>query len=154
MRIFRLTKTNYINDLGGEGARLYSGRWNRRGDALLYFSEHLSLCVLELLTRIDYEFLVADYSFLEVEVPSSLISKLRKPEIITEKWRNNPPISLTQDYGSIWIQKSRTLGLAVPSAVLPNESNILINPMHPLFFELKIIKKATLNLDSRVYKVK
>jgi len=152
LRIFRLTKTNYINDLSGEGARLYSGRWNRRGEALLYFSEHLSLCVLELLTRMDYEFLAADYSFLEAEVPSSLISTLRKPEIITEKWRNNPPISLTQDYGSIWIQKAKTLALKVPSAVLPNESNILINPNHKHFSKIKIMSKRILDIDPRILK--
>lgn len=154
MRIFRLTKTSYVNDLSGEGARLYSGRWNRRGDALLYFSEHLSLCVLELLTRMDFEFLAADYSFFEAELPSSLISTLKKPEAISEKWRANPPISFTQDYGSTWIQKSRTLALKVPSAVLPNESNILINPNHKQFSEVKIVRKAILNLDSRVFNAK
>lgn len=151
MRIFRLTKTSYIHDLSGEGARLYSGRWNRRGDALLYFSEHLSLCVLELLTRMDFEFLATDYSYLEAEVPSQLISTLKKPETISRQWRANPPISLTQDYGSNWIQKCKTLGLAVPSAVLPNESNILINPKHLKISELKVIKKGKLDLDSGVF---
>jgi len=151
LKIFRLTKTNYINDLSGEGARLYSGRWNRRGDALLYFSENLSLCVLELLTRIDFKFLVTDYSFLEAEIPSSLVSTLRKPEIVTEKWRNNPPISHTQDYGSIWIRKAKSLALKVPSAVLPNESNILINPNHKYFYKVKIIRKIILDLDARVF---
>ncbi len=151
MKIYRLTKTNYINDLSGEGARLFGGRWNKKGIPLLYFSEHLSLCVLELLTRIDFEFLTSDYSFLEVEVPSSLILTLRKPEGISENWRSNPPISNTQDYGSIWIKNNKTLGLAVPSAVLPFESNILINPNHKQFSEVKIIRKSVLDIDSRVF---
>ena len=150
MKIYRLTKTNFINDLSGEGARLFGGRWNKRGDSLLYFSEHLSLCVLELLTRIDFEFLVDDYSFIEVEVPSSLISMLKKPSRISKKWRSNPPVSDTEIYGSTWLKNNKTLGLAVPSAVLTNENNILINPRHPQFSQLKIIKTSVLDLDSRV----
>jgi len=150
VKIYRLTKTKYIDDLSGEGARLYSGRWNKRGDALLYFSEHLSLCVLELLTRSDFEFLVAGYSFIEAEVPSSLIKTLKKPETISPKWRSNPPISQTKQHGSDWIKSNKSLGLAVPSVVLPYENNILINPNHKAFSELKITKKGILNLDGRV----
>ena len=151
MKIYRLTKTNYINDLSGEGARLYGGRWNKKGDALLYFSEHLSLCVLELLTRLDYKFLETDYSFIEAEASSSLISTLKKPKIISDKWRSNPPISYTQDYGSEWIKRGKSLCLAVPSAVLSIESNILINPNHKQFPELKILKTGILDLDSRLF---
>jgi len=150
VKIYRLAKTTYINDLSGEGSSMYSGRWNRQGDALLYFSEHLSLCVLELLTRINYEFLATDYSFIEAEVPSSLILALKNPESISEKWRSYPPISDTKDYGSYWIENNKTLCLAVPSAVLPDENNILVNPNHPRFSELKIIKKSVLDIDSRV----
>jgi RES domain-containing protein len=99
----------------------------------------------------DFEFLATDYSYLEAEVPSQLISTLKKPETISGQWRANPPISLTQDYGSNWIQKCKTLGLAVPSAVLPNENNILINPKHLKISELKVIKKGKLDLDSGVF---
>lgn len=151
MKVYRLTKTSYINDLSGEGARLFGGRWNKKGIPLLYFSEHLSLCVLELLTRLDFEFITTDYSFLEVEVPSSLILNLNKPEIITEKWRANPPISSTQDYGTNWLLSQKSLALKVPSAVLPNESNFLINPNHKQFSRIKIIKKTILDLDSRMF---
>jgi RES domain-containing protein len=150
MKIYRLSKTNYIKDLSGEGARLYGGRWNNRGEALLYFSEHLSLCVLELLTRIDYEFLEEDYSFIEVEVPKTLITILNDPKTITEQWRSNPPNSYTQDYGSNWIKKRSSFGLAVPTAVLPLESNILIKPNHKEFYKLKILQTGILDLDSRV----
>jgi RES domain-containing protein len=151
VKIYRLAKTNFINDLSGEGARLFGGRWNSRGDSLLYFSEHLSLCVLELLTRIDFEFLVDDYSFIEVEVPTSLISILKNPNRISKNWRSNPPISNTQSYGSTWIKTNKALGLAVPSAVLIHVNNILINPKHSQFSELIIIKTGKLDLDSRVF---
>ncbi len=152
MRIYRLVKNNFLNDLSGEGARLYGGRWNRKGDALLYFSSNLSLCVLELLTRLDYELITADYSFIEAEVSSNLIIELTKPESLFENWRANPPISYTQDYGSNWIKEGRSLGMSVSSAVLPSESNILINPSHPSISKLKVVHKSALHLDSRVLK--
>ncbi len=150
MKVFRLVKSRFLHDLSGEGARLYGGRWNGKGDALLYFSGSLSLCVLELLTRIDYEFITEDYSFIEAEVPSGLITDFSNPETLSEEWRTNPPNSITQDYGSKWIKEQLSLGLSVPSAVLPNEHNILINPHHPLISKLKVIHRGVLNLDSRV----
>ena len=150
MKIYRLTKTKYINDLSGEGARLLGGRWNEKGIPLLYFSEHLSLCVLELLTRMDFEFITSDYSFLEAEVPNSLILTLKNPEDLTKKWRENPPTFHTQDYGSNWFKSNKTLGLSVPSAVLSFENNILINPNHKHFSKVKILCKSVLDIDSRV----
>ena len=57
MKIFRVAQHNFIQDLSGEGARLFGGRWNKKGDAMIYFSEHLSLCVLELLAHMDYQFI-------------------------------------------------------------------------------------------------
>jgi RES domain-containing protein len=152
VKIYRLVKNSFLKDLSGEGARLYGGRWNRRGDALLYFSDNLSLCVLELLTRMDYEFITADYSYIEAEISSTLIIKLTESDMPSQKWRSNPPISITQDYGSNWIKEEKSLGMSVPSAVLPNEQNILINPAHPSMSKLKIINRKVLHLDSRVLK--
>lgn len=150
LKIYRLAKNKFIHDLSGEGARLYGGRWNRKGDALLYFSENLSLCVLELLTRMSYEFITNDYSFLEAEVPSDLITSFSNPESIINNWRANPPISFTQDYGSEWLSANSDLGMSVPSAVLPSELNILINPNHTLFSKFKILKSGPLDLDKRI----
>ncbi|GHC55493.1 RES family NAD+ phosphorylase [Ulvibacter litoralis] len=150
LKVYRLAKNNFINDLTGEGARLYGGRWNKRGDALLYFSEHLSLCVLELLTRIDYDLITKEYSYIEAEVPLGLIESLTKPEKVVKGWRDNPPVSRTQDYGSTWINSKSSLGLSVPSAVLPKELNILINPLHKSFSKIKVSKSFPLDLDARV----
>lgn len=150
LKVYRLTKNKFLHDLSGEGARLYGGRWNRKGDALLYFSENLSLCVLELLTRMDYEFITNDYSFMEAEVPSALVASFTNPEGVIKNWRANPPISATQDYGSNWLSTDSSLGMSVPSAVLPSELNILINPNHKLFSKLKVLKSSPLDLDKRI----
>jgi len=153
VKIYRVAQHPFIQDLSGEGARLYGGRWNKKGDAMLYFSEHLSLCVLELLAHMDYQFISSSYSFIEAEIPEKLLLDATNLDEITKEWRNNPPNSRTQDFGSQWIQKQEHLALRVPSAVLPEASNILINPNHDLIGKLKIVRMEPLRLDARLLKM-
>jgi len=153
VKIFRVAQHNFIQDLSGEGARLFGGRWNKKGDAMIYFSEHLSLCVLELLAHMDYQFINNAYSFIEAEIPEKLLSELTQPMKVSADWRSNPPISQTQDYGSQWLQKQEQLALKVPSAVLPEAWNILINPKHQFVDQLKIVRTEPLRLDARLLKV-
>jgi len=152
VKIYRVTKKEFVKDLTGEGARLYGGRWNKKGRSMLYFSEHLSLCVLEMLTRIDFEFLSEDYAFIEVEIPEKLIASLEKASSVSRKWRTDPPTVATQEFGSKWLASEANVALTVPSSVLPNERNILVNPNHRLISKLKITNSGKLDLDSRVMK--
>jgi len=150
MIIYRIAKEKYLTDFSGEGARLFGGRWNKRGSNMLYFSESLSLCVLEILVHLDYKYLENDFGYIAVEVPdnSNIDVDVRT---LSPNWRVNPPQLYTQDFGSKWLEANKSLVLKVPSAVLPLQSNILLNPNHKLFKKIKIIKKGKLNIDSRVF---
>jgi len=150
LKLYRIAKEKFINDVSGEGARLYGGRWNKTGDAMLYCSEHLSLCVLEVLVHMDYQYFTDEYYFIEAEISEKDIFFLKEIKKINANWRNNPPVSQTQDYGSQWLEKSEKLALAVPSAVLPFEYNILVNPRHSRFTKIKFSKEKLLNLDARM----
>jgi len=119
---------------------------------MLYFSEHLSLCVLEMLTRIDFEFLTQDFAFIEAEVSEKEIRNIVNMRSISANWRMDPPGIATQEYGSKWLAKGEELAIALPSAVLPNERNILINPNHKNATKLKILNSGPLKLDSRIIK--
>ncbi|MBL4662694.1 MAG: RES family NAD+ phosphorylase [Flavobacteriaceae bacterium] len=152
MKIYRVAKKEFVQDLSGEGARIHGGRWNKKGRSMLYFSEHLSLCVLEMLTRIDFEFLNQDFEFIEAEVAGKFIVSSAKVTSISESWRADPPLILSQDFGSKWLDSNSDLGLSVPSAVLPPEFNILINPNHKLISKLKITNSGKLDLDPRLIK--
>ncbi len=149
MKIYRIAKQKFINDLTGEGARLYGGRWNKRGSAMLYFSEHLSLCVLEMLVHTDQQLITNNYYFIEVDIPKKKIETISKSKLPLN-WRSNNLISETQNFGTNWLQKNNDLALRIPSAVLPSESNILINPNHITASKIKIIKTFALNLDARL----
>jgi len=152
LTVFRIAKQQHLNDLSGEGARLFGGRWNKRGTHMLYTSESLSLSVLELLVHADYQFIPQDFGYLQLEISDTTIISQVKPAILKQNWRHNPPLSFTQDYGSKWISSNKNLVLKVPSAVLPMTFNYLINPMHPDFESVKVIKKGVLELDSRIVK--
>lgn len=153
MRIFRVAQHHFIQDLSGEGARLYGGRWNKKGDAMLYFSEHLSLCVLELLVHMDYQFISDAYWFIEAEIPDKLLVDASLPKSLSQEWRSNPPSSRTQDFGSQWMRTQNELAMRLPSAVLPTANNIIVNPNHTLIGKLKIVRTERLQLDARLSKI-
>jgi len=150
MIIYRIAKEKYLTNLSGEGARLFGGRWNKRGSNMLYFSESLSLCVLEILVHIDYKYLENDFGYIAVEIPDNSIINIDIKKL-SLNWRVNPPQLYTQDFGLKWLLANKSLALKVPSAVLPLQNNILLNPNHKFFQNIKIIKKGKLNIDSRVF---
>lgn len=150
MRIYRITKTDYINDLSGEGARLYGGRWNKAGEAGVYFSEHLSLSLLEIIVHANYPDLPLDYSFLIAEIPDSSIKTVQSIDFIVPKWTTAAAVNQLQSIGSKWLKRKESLALRVPSAVIPFEGNILVNPLHKDFNKLKIFKTGNMDFDPRL----
>ena len=152
MRLYRITKTQYINDLSGEGSRLYGGRWNKAGDAMLYFSQNLSLSLLEIIVHVDYAQLPLDYSFLEVEIPDSNIKKIQSIDFIEPKWSTEKAVNQLQMLGSNWLKKKESLAMMVPSAVMNQENNIIVNPFHKDFEKLKIIRTDKMDFDPRLFR--
>ncbi|GAB1857287.1 RES family NAD+ phosphorylase [Flavobacteriaceae bacterium MHTCC 0001] len=152
MKIYRIAKANYIADLSGEGARLYGGRWNKAGHSVLYFSSSLALSVLELLVHLDYKFINKNFRYVEVNLPDNLIIPKVETKVLSTDWRESPPPAFTQNYGTDWLTSRKSLVLSVPSAVLPSEHNILLNPSHKDFKLVKVTKSAVLDLDTRVFK--
>lgn len=152
MKFYRIAKKEYLDDLSGEGARLYGGRWNKKGYSMLYFSESLSLALLEILVHLDFKYLTPDFGYIEVELPDTLIQPKVKVKNLDSSWRNNPPPLTTQNYGSKWMESQKNVALLVPSAILPQQCNILINPRHKNSSKLKIVKRGLLDVDVRIFK--
>ena len=150
MRVFRIAHNKYIKDMSGEGARINGGRWNPPDTPMLYFSEHLSLALLELLANHSWLLIGTNYSFIEIDLPDKLSILQLNPEDISPQWRNPVYISQTIQLGNSWIYDKASVVLKVPSAVLPEESNFLINPRHELFSDVKIVSVTALNLDKRL----
>lgn len=150
MFVYRIARTIYIRDLSGTGAKRYGGRWNPKGIALLYTSRHRSLAILELLVNTGMQALPKDLSMLKLELPKLNPSSEITAADLPGNWRNSPAPFQLAELGSEWAISNTALSLQVPSAVVPEEKNILINPNHPDFKKIRIESVSSFSLDSRL----
>lgn len=149
MQIFRIAKTAYIRDLTGTGAKRYGGRWNPKGVSLLYASEHRSLAILEILVNASMLSLPEDLSLLTLRIPDSETTHATAPADLPSNWRSSPAPFRLAEIGADWIASNKSLAMKVPSVIVPEEQNVLINPNHPDFETIRIESVSDFTLDSR-----
>ena len=151
MKVFRIARKAFIEDLTGEGARLYGGRWNRKGSPVVYTSGSRSLAVLEYLVHTSLTLLPDDLCMAEIEVPDTagLLETIALPDL-PEGWRRTPSPYVLADLGEQWRKQRSTLLLRVPSAVIPEEWNYVINPQHPAIAEVRLLKIEEKPIDLRL----
>lgn len=150
MLSWRIVKPEFAHDaFSGRGARLYGGRWNPRGIAVVYTSATLSLATLELLVGTPRPQRLPEYSAFRCSVPGRLIEEL-DPGSLPETWRVYPAPPRLQQIGSEWATSLRSVALAVPSAVIESETNLLLNPAHPDFAKIEISEVRPLRFDLRL----
>jgi RES domain-containing protein len=137
-RAFRLCRADYLpNAFSGEGARLYGGRWNSAGTAMVYTSSSLSLATLEILVHLgDPEVFSRHFGWLEVLIPDDCIEVLA-PAQLPAGWDAEEIAVGSQQLGDRWLGAATSAALAVPSVVTPGELNYLLNPAHPRFAEIR-----------------
>lgn len=150
MFVFRIAKWKYLEDLSGTGARLYGGRWNHEGYDVLYTSAFLSLAVLELLANQVRDLVDESYGYIKIEIPDIKDVSQFNQELLPSNWRGGSYTDETLQYGTEWIKSLSSLALQVPSAVLTQDTNILINPHHERFESVLIVEKGELALDTRI----
>jgi RES domain-containing protein len=149
MRVWRICKRAHAA-FDGEGARRAGGRWNPRGVAVVYASETLSLAALELLVHADPALLPEDLVAIEAEIPETVRVRRIEPEQLPRGWRRHPPPEALARIGAEWAAKLETAVLSVPSALVPRESNVLLNPAHAEFPRIRIRKPEPFALDARL----
>ncbi|MFC0226352.1 RES family NAD+ phosphorylase [Serratia aquatilis] len=130
---FRIVKTKYLDTAWtGYGAQQYGGRWNHKGKAMIYLAASVSLAMLECLVHFDDSALLQHYTLLSIDVPDTDIIAL-EPSALPVNWQQLAAPQETMDIGSEWLDSGSSVGLLVPSSVVPMENNILINPHHSDF---------------------
>lgn len=146
---WRLTKTRYIASAwDGEGARMAGGRWNSVGTPVVYTSATLSLALVETLVHLPSGVLPA-YTAIPVEFDESLVAIL-KPADLPEDWKKYPAPASTQAIGDGWVSSAATIALRVPSVVVPDEFNYMLNPTHPNFHLLRVGAARPFPFDPRL----
>jgi RES domain-containing protein len=121
----------------GEGARIAGGRWNSAGLPVVYVAGSAALAALEMLVHLGRSATVPDYVLIGCTFAESLVVVLDRPRL-GESWRASPAPARLQQIGDAWLKSGVSAALEVPSAVIPNESNYLLNPRHPSFASLKL----------------
>ncbi|MGO9606269.1 MAG: RES family NAD+ phosphorylase [Candidatus Binataceae bacterium] len=143
MRWWRLARRRHAA-LDGAGARRYGGRWNRPGQSVVYTSQHLSLALLEIIVHLELspEELPDDYVKIAIEIPDDL--KLSRLDQLPQ----NDDEML--DVGVNWHDSGLTVGLLVPSVIIPEERNLLLNPTQPDFARVESSPPELFKLDQRL----
>lgn len=148
MIVWRLARLAYAA-LDGEGARLAGGRWNSRGRPAVYTSSRLSLAALELLVHTDVPIVPPDLVAFEIEIPDATPIASIAVTDLSEGWRlpGNPQC---RALGDQWLAEGRAPVLRVPSAVVPEELNYIINPRHAGAAAIRVVGQRPFSFDARL----
>ena len=151
MRVWRLCKAEHAaTAFAGEGAVLYAGRWHHRGTPVVYCSESRALGALEQLVQLHRSRLPPHFVCFGVQIPDDLaVAELRLRDLPVV-WRRYPGPPELRDLGTRWAESADTVVLRVPSAVVPEEHNFLLNPRHPDFGRIAIGAPEPFEFDERL----
>lgn len=127
------------DDLGGEGAKKSGGRWNKKGTPVVYTSESIALACLETLVHLNAQGLPLTRYLVRIDIPTKVwdLAKRLNAKTAGITWDALPAGTASIERGQRWLQSNASALLLVPSVVIPQASNVLINPLHP---DVKLIK--------------
>jgi RES domain-containing protein len=153
VRLWRIatdTPDYTADDRSGAGAKVTGGRWNRKGTAMLYTASSLSLACLETLVHLNSLGLPLNRYVVRFDVPDAL---WQAAEVFLAAgfvgWDALPPGAVSLDFGDQWAREVRSALLRVPSTIVEEEENVLVNPLHPDFAQVVVTKVRRFLYDAR-----
>lgn len=131
----------FFADLAGEGARRYGGRWNTPGRPLVYAASNAALAVFEVRVHLDLtpELLPDDYVLVTIDLF----------DLVVEELANMPADPAA--FGDAWLSEQRTPVLQVPSVIVPESPNLLLNPGHPAAGQAQIVRQRRFAFDRQLW---
>lgn len=148
-KVYRISKCIYIDDLRGTGAAAFAGRWHSKGTYILYTANSPSLALLESVVHMAGIPLV-DYCMICLEIPEEKIVKTSIKNL-PENWYINPAPGTLGTIGDTFIRQNEYLAMEVPSAIIAEETNLLLNPNHKDFSKVRISYKRNIPIDQRFF---
>lgn len=152
MTVFRLYKGKHKNDLSGKGAEISGGRWNSKGVAMVYTSDSRALCMAEIAVHAPLGIIPNDYWIMEIEIPDNIKIQDVDPSSLSNDWKNFPHPHSTQVIGDKFISEGNFLVLKVPSAVVQDDFNYLVNPGHKSFSKILVKSTELFEFDERLFR--
>lgn len=150
--VWRLARSEFANELDGEGSRIFGARWTSRGRNAVYTASHLSLAVLEVYVNIPQE-LRDDLPILraiQISIPDNASARQVSQEQLSELMARPDSPAASRRVGDDWLDRGGTLVLEVPSVLVPEETNFILNPAHPRMREVKTVSSRSFKFDPRL----
>lgn len=148
MLVYRISRAKWAKDLSGEGARLFGGRWNRKGIPCLYTSASTSLAILEYAVNVNLEDIPRSMNIVTLKVPDHVHEV--KIEDLPGNWSVVPAPASAKDFGSRLLTEGEHGIIRLPSSVIPKEYNYIINPGHNVMKQCKILAIEDFVFDVRI----
>jgi RES domain-containing protein len=152
MEAYRLSRKKFASILSGKGAALKGARWNSIGVEIIYTASNRSLAMAEVAVHFTLATLPSDYMMATIFIPDDISLKKITPSQLPSNWNTFPHPITTQTIGDNFIAENKYCVLQIPSSVTKGDYNLLINPNHPSFSEIKIINVAPFPFDKRIFK--
>ena len=152
VKAWRIVKSkNATSAFTGEGARISGGRWNSPGFAVVYTAQTASLAMLEMLVHLQSRELLRRYVLFEVTFDEALVTAVATKDL-PGTWKMSPPSAQGQCLGDAWVLGGSSAVLKLPSVIVPDEFNYLLNPSHGDFAKITIGPKQPVEFDHRLLK--
>ncbi len=150
MLVFRITGKKHADDLSGNGAAMYGGRWNKKGTPVLYAGENKEIALLETIVHTP-PLLIPELDILIIEIPDDSITTIEIANL-PKNWNSYPAPVILSEIGERWVKDGKTIALKVPSCIIHSSHNYILNCRHSDYSRVKLIERKNFKFDSRLKK--
>lgn len=151
MRLWRISQRKYALDRLCAGSALYGGRWNPVGFPALYCGASIAICALEKFVHVGQAPL-PPLVLVAIDLPDHITVFSPDMSELPSGWDELPTSTTAQTLGREWLERAKDLAMRVPSAILPEESNVIVNPHHPEFEHVRMTVVRPFSFDQRMFK--
>jgi len=152
MQVYRLSREKFAGTLSGKGAASKGARWNSVGVEIIYTAANRSLAMAEVAVHFTLATLPGDYVMVTIFIPDAISLQKINVKDLPLDWNTFPHLSSTQAIGDQFIFNNKYCVLQIPSAVTQGDYNLLINPNHPEFKQIKITSIEKFPFEKRIFK--
>lgn len=155
MKAYRLALAAHAKSaadaLSGVGGLYAAGRWHQKGSQVVYAAQSVSLAALERFVHLKRVADVKEHVYYEIDIPDALIEV---PVALPSDWDAEPPRTGSREFGQAWLLKAAKPALRVPSVIVRDEFNVMLNPRHP-DFDLRWVVRGPVSFvfDTRLLKL-
>lgn len=151
MRLWRIGQRRYALDRLCAGAAQYGGRWNPVGMPAMYCGTTIALCSLEKFVHLGVGPL-PPLVLVAVDIPDDTAAWQPDPAALPPGWDALPMSTAAQAFGGKWLAGNTALAMRVPSAIVPEECNLVLNPRHPAFAQVALAIVRPFSFDARMFR--